>query len=461
VPGSLTERLSGIRTDNGNHDGGTLRIGPDNKLYVSVGDSGLGDGGPPGASTNPYAQDRGALEGKVLRLELDGLTPAAGNPFIGTPGARPEVFAFGFRNPWRMSFDPQTRRLWAGDVGQSTIEEIDVVQSGGNYAWPHCEGTLPAGCQALASPGPVIDPVFEYPHAGAGALGRTVIGGAFATSGFAGFSGHYFFGDYIASKLYRAVPNAARDDIGTPTDFVTNADGPVDIVFGPDGTLYYVAINSGEVRRIVPGYPRPRGATPLKASLVPAYTACKSPNRTHGPPLAYGSCSPPAAQSGELTIGSPDANERGVNSVGSVRFTVQVGDLATPADEADVELRLEITDVRRLSDLDDYTGEVRVSVPLRITDKDNPPPAGGASDATATDTRFGYTAPCAVTVEETTIGSTCAVTTTADAVTPGVIKEGKRAIWQLGQVQVFDGGPDGDAETSPNTLFATQGVFVP
>ena len=119
VPGSLTERLTGIRTDGGNHDGGTLRIGPDQKLYVSVGDTGIGDSGPPGASTNPYSQDRGALEGKVLRLELDGLTPAAGNPFIGVAGARPEVYAFGLRNPFRMSFDPQTGRLWVGDVGQS------------------------------------------------------------------------------------------------------------------------------------------------------------------------------------------------------------------------------------------------------------------------------------------------------------------------------------------------------
>ena len=80
VPGSLTERLTGIRTDGGNHDGGTLRIGPDQKLYVSVGDTGIGDSGPPGASTNPYSQDRGALEGKILRLELDGITPAAGQP---------------------------------------------------------------------------------------------------------------------------------------------------------------------------------------------------------------------------------------------------------------------------------------------------------------------------------------------------------------------------------------------
>ena len=460
VPGSLTERLTGIRTDGGNHDGGTLRIGPDQKLYVSVGDTGIGDSGPPGASTNPYSQDRGALEGKVLRLELDGLTPAAGNPFIGVVGARPEVYAFGLRNPFRMSFDPQTGRLWAGDVGQATIEEIDIIQSGGNYAWPHCEGTLPAGCQASATPGPVIDPVFEYTHSGAGGLGNSVTGGAFATPSFGQLGGQYFFGDFTASKLFVAAPNAARDDIGTPAEFVTNAGGPVDIVFGPDEALYWVAINVGQVRRVVPGYPRPAGATPLRASLVPAYQACVSPDRTHGPPLAFGSCNPPVEHSGQLTIGTPDANGQFAASIGFVRVAVQTGDPDTPADEADVSLRLEITDVRRRSDLADYTGEVRGSFPARITDKDNPPPAGGASDGTVTDNPIGFTVPCTATPDPD-IGATCSITTTVDAVTPGAVKEGMRANWQLDQIAVFDGGSDGDADTTPNTLFAKQGIFVP
>jgi glucose/arabinose dehydrogenase len=460
VPGSLTERLTGIRTDGGNHDGGTLRIGPDQKLYVSVGDTGLGDSGPPGASTNPYSQDRGALEGKVLRLELDGLTPAAGNPFIGVVGARPEVYAFGLRNPFRMSFDPQTGRLWAGDVGQATIEEIDIIQSGGNYAWPHCEGTLPVGCQANATPGPVIDPVFEYTHSGAGGLGNSVTGGAFATPSFGQLGGQYFFGDFTASKLFVAAPNAARDDIGTPAEFVTNAGGPVDIIFGPDEALYWVAINVGQVRRVVPGYPRPAGATPIRASLVPAYQACASPDRTHGPPLAFGSCNPPVEHSQQLTIGTPDANGQAAASIGFVRVAAQAGDPNTPGDQADVSLRLEITDVRRRSDLADYTGELRASVLTRITDKDNPPPAGGASDGTMTDTPIGFTAPCAAT-PGASVGATCAVTTTVDAVTPGAAKEGMRANWQMGQIEVFDGGSDGDADTSPNTLFAKQGVFVP
>ena len=460
VPGSLTERLTGIRTDGGNHDGGTLRIGPDQKLWVSVGDTGIGDSGPPGASTNPYSQDRNALEGKILRLELDGITPAAGNPFIGVAGTRPEVYAFGLRNPFRMSFDPQTGRLWAGDVGQNTIEEIDIIQAGGNYAWPHCEGTLPAGCQAAATPGPVIDPVLEYTHSGAGGLGNSVTGGAFASRSFGLLGGQYFFGDYTASKLFVSVPNAARDDIGTPAEFVTNAGGPVDIVFGPDEALYWSAINVGQIRRVVPGYPRPKGATPLLASLVPAYQPCTAPNRTHGPPLAFGSCNPPAENSAQLTVGTPDANGQAAGSTGFVRLAVLAGDPGTPGDQADVRLRLQITDVRRRSDLADYTGELRASVPTRITDQDNPPSAGGAPDGTVTDSTTAFTVPCSAT-SDPLIGAACSVTTTVDAITPGAVKEGMRANWQFGQIEVLDGGPDGDAETTPNTLFAKQGVFVP
>jgi glucose/arabinose dehydrogenase len=131
---SLTELLSGIRTDNGNHNGGVLRVGPDLKLWVGVGDTGLGDNtGGPGSATNPYAQDLGSLNGKALRVNLDGTVPAD-NPFAGTAGARGEVWAYGFRNPFRMSFDSETGKLWIGDVGDLTVEEIDIGVAGGNYS---------------------------------------------------------------------------------------------------------------------------------------------------------------------------------------------------------------------------------------------------------------------------------------------------------------------------------------
>jgi glucose/arabinose dehydrogenase len=247
--GSLSVLLTGMRTDNGNHDGGVLRIGPDGKLYVGVGDTGLGDNvGGPGTSTNPYSQDLNALEGKVLRLNLDGTIPND-NPFFGQVGKRGEIYAYGFRNPFRMGFDPQSGNLWVADVGDLTVEEIDVVTSGANYSWPYCEATLPSGC---AQPGDVA-PILTYPHSGTGSLGTSITGGGFAGNAFGGLEGDYFFGDYIGNKIYHVEPNGTRDGVvGTPTTFVSSAGGPVDFAFGPDGALYYVAIFTGEVRRVAP-----------------------------------------------------------------------------------------------------------------------------------------------------------------------------------------------------------------
>jgi glucose/arabinose dehydrogenase len=448
---SLSVLLTGIQTDNGNHDGGGLRVGPDGKLWAVVGDTGIGDGGPPGSSTNPYSQDLGSLNGKVLRVELTG-APAAGNPFIGTPGARPEIYAYGFRNPFRFGFDPVTGKAWVGDVGQVTLEELDIIQAGGNYSWPYCEGTLPAGCMQAGD----VPPIYEYGRT----VGTTIIGGAFAPPSFGNLGGQYFFADNGVSTIWSAVPTPARDDIATPVNFVTGAQGPVDIVFGPDGALYYVAINVGSVRQVVPNYARPKGATPLSASLVPAYAACAAPNRTHGSPLAFGSCTPPAQQSGFLTVGTPDANGQMVNSTGSVKLKVMDGDGVVPPDDADVQLTTSITDVRNRTVLTDYTGQLQARVQIRITDLDNPPPSGGSGAATTQDGTFAFTVPCSPT-GSSSIGSTCTVTTTADAVTAGVIKENSRAVWQAGQVEVLDGGPDGVVSTNDNTVFMRQGVFVP
>jgi glucose/arabinose dehydrogenase len=239
--GALTPLVTGIRTDGGNHDGGVLRIGPDRKLYVGVGDTGVGDGGNPGDSTNPYAQDLNELNGKVLRIGLDGSIPSD-NPFYGQSGKRGEIYAYGFRNPFRMGFDPISNRLWVGDVGQSTREEIDRVTAGGNHSWPYCEGALPAACTHVGD----VVPVYDYDHNGGSA---SITGGAFGVGG--GLYGTYYFGDYVLSTIWQATVNAGRDAFtAAPTPVITNAGGPVDIVFGPDGALYYVAIADGEVRRV-------------------------------------------------------------------------------------------------------------------------------------------------------------------------------------------------------------------
>jgi hypothetical protein len=207
-------------------------------------------------------------------------------------------------------------------------------------------------------------------------------------------------------------------------------------------------------------FARPKGATPMRLSLVPAYRPCTTPNGEHGAPLVTGSCSPPTLASSQLTTGR-DANGEVPRMVGFARLGVVVGNPSTPADEADVTLQLRLSDVRN-KDLSDYAGELEARPVMRITDKDNTPSPGGPGAATTADTPFPFTVPCTTTATDTTIGSLCSVLTSADAVLPGVIKEERRSIWQLGRFDVFDGGADGDADTtSDNTLFVTEGVFVP
>jgi hypothetical protein len=206
------------------------------------------------------------------------------------------------------------------------------------------------------------------------------------------------------------------------------------------------------------GFPRPKGATPFRASFAIAYQACSSPNRTHGAPLSAGSCSPPVQSSSQLTVGTLDSNGKPANSVGFVRYDVIVGDGVTPAD---VNLATRITDVRKKSDLSDYTGQLQLTTTARITDKNNGSGAGGGTDsATVTDSAFPATVPCTGT-SDTTIGSTCSLSTTFNAVSPGSVVAEKRANWQLGTINLFDGGTDGLVSTGPNTLFATEGVFIP
>jgi glucose/arabinose dehydrogenase len=465
LPGAPAELLTGIRTDGGNHNGGGLRIGPDNKLYVSVGDTGIGDGGPPGASTNPYSQDLNALEGKVLRLELDG-SPAAGNPYIGQVGKRGEIWASGFRNPFRFGFDPQTGSLWLGDVGQNTVEELDIVVAGGDYAWPKCEGTLPTGCQAnVPGPEPVVDPIFQYYQPGTGIdpsleLGSTVIGGAFAPAGFGNFGGQYFFADYVSSKIYRGVPNAARNDlVGTPSDFVTSAAGPVDLVFAPNGTgLYYVAINTGQLRKVAPTYPRPVGASKLRVTLLPAFDPCTAPTTQHGQPLDRGSCQPATPSSDHLTVPSAGSRSNSSLLLNVICTNAEAPPCPASGEQEDVTIVASATDVRRISS-SEYTGELEARLSLRMTDRYNGPTL--QDGATVSDATLSFTVPC-TTTPDTTLGGSCQANTSVNTVVPGLVKESQRAIYDLGQAQFFDGGLDDDAATvADNTLFLDQGIFAP
>ncbi len=222
----------------------------------------------------------------------------------------------------------------------------------------------------------------------------------------------------------------------------------------------------------VAGYPRPKGASPMRLSLVPAYAQCTTPNRMHGPPLAHGSCNPPSAASSQATMGSPDALGGAANFLGFVRYAVVAGTPGPPED-SDVVITSSLSDVRcrptgascgsaNAAGPADYTGEVRATVELRMTDRWNAvAPGGGIDAATGESVSLAKSFPCAPTASTST-GSSCTLTTAANAIVPLLVRDTKRAIWQMGQVQVYDGGPDGDADnTAGDTLFAAQGVFVP
>ena len=183
-----------------NHNGGTVLFGPDGMLYLSVGDG--------GAANDPHnhGQNPATLLGTVVRIDVDradGDRPyavPADNPFVGNPKAAPEVWAYGLRNVWRMSFDRATGRLWGGDVGQNAWEEIDIIERGGNYGWNVREGRHDfAPARAGAFSRDFIEPVAEYGHAD----GVSVTGGfVYRGTRMPTLVGVYLYADYAFGTIW-------------------------------------------------------------------------------------------------------------------------------------------------------------------------------------------------------------------------------------------------------------------
>ncbi len=238
-------------------------------------------------------------------------------------------------------------------------------------------------------------------------------------------------------------PTSATCDDGSPVT-------AIDVGAGEHVTCTFTNTR----QTVTTGYPRPKGATPVRFSLVPAFQECVDPNRMHGPSLSVASCNPPAREPSELTVGTQDANGVAPNFTGSVKWDAILGIPSTPADEADVRLTANLSDVRLTAGLDDYAGELQGIVTLRITDRDAGVPM------TTEDLPLAATVPCNPTAS-TSIGSSCSLSTTVDAILPGAVPEGRRTVWQLEGMTVMDGGNDGLASTQPNTAFARPGLFVP
>ncbi|MCE2726565.1 MAG: PQQ-dependent sugar dehydrogenase [Planctomycetaceae bacterium] len=181
-----------------NHNGGSIAFGPDGFLYW-----GLGDGG---SRDDPFGngQRLDTLLGKILRIDVDRRAEGkayaipADNPFAGRANARGEIFAFGFRNPWQIAFDVATGTLWAADVGQDQLEEVNIVTKGGNYGWSVREGTRPFGNRPEVA-GPLVDSVWEYDHR----VGKSIVGGfVYRGQAIPELVGAYLYGDFVSGRLW-------------------------------------------------------------------------------------------------------------------------------------------------------------------------------------------------------------------------------------------------------------------
>jgi len=255
------------------HKGGGLAFGPDGMLYASFGDGGTGD------DMLRHGQSRDGFFAKIQRIDVD---QAAG---------RPEMFAWGLRNPFRFSFDRATGQLWAGDVGQNWYEEIDLVTAGGNYGWPCREGAhdhiLPPDprCPSVAG---LVDPVVEQSHAVPGGNARAIIGGVvYRGKALPALAGTYLFADFARRELWAVALDASSstaaaaptllNDGGTPeagwVDFAEDADGEV-YVLGLEGVIYKLvaaapAADAFPARLSQTGCVDPADARAPAAGLIP------------------------------------------------------------------------------------------------------------------------------------------------------------------------------------------------
>lgn len=225
-----------------NHNGGTIAFGPDGMLYV-----GLGDGG---AGNDPHGngQNLSTLLGSVLRIDVDhkadgkGYAIPADNPFVGKEGAAGEIWAYGFRNIWRMSFDRETGELWAGDVGQNIWEEIDIVTKGGNYGWNHREGMHPFGPEGTDASSSLIDPIFEYSHD----IGKSITGGhVYRGARVPALRGAYLYADYVSGKIWALKYD--REARKVQGNYLVDTPNVLPVVsFGEDeqGEVYFMIVTA-------------------------------------------------------------------------------------------------------------------------------------------------------------------------------------------------------------------------
>jgi glucose/arabinose dehydrogenase len=234
----------------GNHNGGNLAFGPDGFLYAGFGDGG-GSGDP-----QDNGQDTTNLLATITRIDVDSATAygiPGENPFAGNTECAqgtgtadcPEIFAWGFRNPWRFSFDRETGELWVGDVGQNSWEEVDRVQVSENYGWSQREGAHcfdpPTGCSTDN-----VDPITEYSHD----LGDSVTGGyVYRGSEIPDLEGFYLFGDFGSGRIWAVAADSEQG--AEPEELIDTELNIASFAESNEGELYVIDITAGTIHRIV------------------------------------------------------------------------------------------------------------------------------------------------------------------------------------------------------------------
>jgi glucose/arabinose dehydrogenase len=238
------------------HNWNCLAFGPDGMLYASFGDGGPND------DPNNEAQDLNSLFGKILRLDVDAPAPyiPANNPFVGLPNHREEIWAYGLREPWRISFDSLTGDLWIGDVGQGHWEELDFQPAssagGENYGWrckegSHCTSIAGCGCDDPTA----IDPIYDYDHLDGKCC---VIGGhVYRGAALPELQGCYFFADFCSGQIWSLRYDGSQvSDLRDRTAELANQEGhAIDLItsFGVDalGELYILDKTSSEIFKVI------------------------------------------------------------------------------------------------------------------------------------------------------------------------------------------------------------------
>ncbi|HUY31949.1 MAG TPA: PQQ-dependent sugar dehydrogenase [Pirellulales bacterium] len=262
-----------ITWPSGGHNGGCLEFGKDGYLYVSTGD-GSGPNPPDGLTTGQTVTD---LLGAVLRLDVDRPAPGrpyavpSDNPFVDRQGARPEIWAYGLRNPWKFGVDPETGDIFAADNGWESWEMIHRLVRGGNCGWPVMEGRAQLRSEVKVGPTPIIPPVKDHPHSEA----NSVIGGPVYRGGkLPGLVGAFVYGDYITGTIWAVRPD--EDDSYSHTTLLDTDQRIVAFTEGSQGELYVLDYDyTGQIYELLPSglkdtsasFPRRLSETGLFTSL--------------------------------------------------------------------------------------------------------------------------------------------------------------------------------------------------